>query len=175
MEIMEIAGLCLVVLCGGAFGAMLYFKVKGNVLAAVSTLIAQWEETDLPGVEKMYNVVRQLYELVPAPLRKLLTKERLEAIAQHVFDWMRKYAEEYRKKLEVPTEGSTESVSTEDFSWQETAVEIIVEMMNMTLQQLKEMAITYGVDPEGLTLKKDFASAILRVMLMGHKETEATE
>lgn len=98
MEINEVINLGLVILCSAGFGVMLYFKVKGNLFAAVSELIAVAEATNLVGSEKMAQVVSELMNLVPMPLNKILTPEKLEVIAQYVFDWMRRYADEYMAK-----------------------------------------------------------------------------
>lgn len=105
----QIISLCLVILCFAGFGVMLYFKVKGNLFAAVSELIAIAEATNLAGTEKMAQVVSGLMAMVPAPLNKFLTAEKLEILAQYVFDWMRKYADEYMaKKLQEENSKTTE-------------------------------------------------------------------
>ena len=78
MNVFDILEIVIVALCAITYGFMLYFKVKGNVLGAVSELIALAEETGLAGSEKMAKVVDELYEKVPGPLKRVLNKECLE-------------------------------------------------------------------------------------------------
>jgi len=113
MKANEVVALFLVVLCSISIGVILYFKVKGNLLAVVSELIALAEATGLTGAEKMAQVVNGLMELVPMVLRKVLTAEKLEVIAQYVFDWMRQYAEEYMSR-KAQAESSQENTVTEN-------------------------------------------------------------
>lgn len=164
MTAMEIVEIIIVLLCVLAYGFMLYFKVKGNVVGAVSELIALAEKTGLPGSEKMAQVVDALYAKVPAWLRKIFTKERLQDIAQWIFDWMRKYADTY---VEMAKDDTT------DAELKETAVEVgteaiadlVTQLMNAGLQELHDLAVEKGVFTDGLKTKKDYAQAIIKAVL----------
>lgn len=175
MEVNMVIILCLAAIFLIALALLLYFRTRGDVLGEVSKLIAECEETDDCGAVKMYNVVSVLYDMVPTPLQKIFTKQRLESIAQYIFDWMRKYADAYCAKLNASAQSGDvleDTVKSETSEWVPTATEIIVEMMGMTLVELKEKAEMYGVHPEGLSTKKDFVAAIVKVILAGNQETE---
>lgn len=99
-----------------AFIAVLYFKSKGDIHSMTCELIAIAESTGLPGVEKMNNVVSVLYDHVPTFLKKIFTKESLQAYAQRVFDWMRTYANFYLEKQsekDILEKGENQSVAIE--------------------------------------------------------------
>lgn len=99
MNIMiSVLEILIVIICAVTYSLMLYFKVKGNITEGVSELIALAEKTNLPGNEKMAQVVDAMYEKVPAWLKKILNKYELEKIAQWVFDWMRRYADTYKEE-----------------------------------------------------------------------------
>ena len=164
MTAMEIIEIIIVLLCVSAYGFMLYFRVKGNLVGAVSELIALAEKTGLSGSEKMAQVVDALYCKVPAWLRKIFTKERLQDIAQWIFDWMRKYADTY---VEMAKDDTT------DAELKETAVEVgteaiaelVAQLMNAGLQELHDLAVEKGVFTDDLKTKKDYAQAIIRAVL----------
>jgi len=73
----------------------LYYRTRGNVAAMVVEFIALAEQTGKPGPEKMDMVVEALYKYIPVAFRGILTRERLRAMAQDAFDWMKTYALEY--------------------------------------------------------------------------------
>lgn len=77
------------------FALSLYSISERNVYSIVSKLIAIAEETGLPGPEKMSMVVNGLYAIVPGVFKKILTKKKLEEIAQKIFDYMKEYALDY--------------------------------------------------------------------------------
>ena len=164
MTAIEIVEIIIVLLCVAAYGFMLYFKVKGNVVGAVSELIALAEKTGLSGSEKMAQVVEALYAKVPAWLRKIFTKDRLQDIAQWIFDWMRKYADTY---VEMAKDDTT------DAELKETAIEVgteaiaelVAQLMNSGPQELHDLAVEKGVLTEGLKTKKDYAQAIIKAVL----------
>jgi len=165
MNVYQILDLLIVVLAAVWFALGMYHKVKGNVFEVVSKLIAVAEGTGLSGVEKMTAVVDSLYDMVPVVFRKVLTKTRLEAIAQYIFDWMRIYADEYRAKLEkVPQEGGTAPVQGESVS-KEFTIDVITDLMSMTLESLKTRAKEYEIPLEGLTTKKELIRAIVAYLL----------
>ena len=107
MTYQDVIGIAAVVLEIVIFVVALYFRSKGNVIEMVSRLIAYAEETGLPGPDKMALVVDEMYKYLPAPFRGILTKPRLQVIAQAIFDWTRQYALEYlesKKKKEKEKE-----------------------------------------------------------------------
>ncbi len=118
MTTAQIVNIVLVVLCAVLFGVELYFKTRGSATEAATHLIAEIEQSGLLGKDKMAYVVSQLYELIPAPLKAVFTPDRLQILAQEVFDNMKKYALEYLQKLddkdkpetpeEEPAEGDAE-------------------------------------------------------------------
>lgn len=161
----EIVQIVLTVLCAIGYGIMFYYKVRGNVFAAVSELIAKAEELDFTGSEKMSTVVCGLYDMIPKPLRTVFTTERLEVIAQFIFDWMRRYADEYIETLKAcQSENVDESTAVEEANY-EIIAEMITELLNLTVAALKEKASTYGVDIEGLSTKKEIIEAIVKALL----------
>ena len=108
-----------------------YQRSKGDVLGAIARFIAYAEQTGMTGAEKMDTVVENLYEIVPAPFKTLLTRDRLRAAAQGVYDWMHQYAITYLleksatddKGKEVAADGAADNTSggdTEDDEPDET-------------------------------------------------------
>lgn len=85
MDFLSVLEIIVVAICAITYGFMLFFKVRGNVLGAVSELIALAEASGLTGAEKMSQVVNGLYVKIPAPLKKIFTPERLQSIAQTIF------------------------------------------------------------------------------------------
>lgn len=67
MDFLSVLEIIVVVICAITYGFMLFFKVRGNVLGAVSELIALAEASGLTGTEKMSQVVNGLYVKIPAP------------------------------------------------------------------------------------------------------------
>ncbi len=164
MSFSEILSIIVTVLCALACGLMFYFRVRGNVFGAVSELIALAETTGLTGPEKMDQVVAGLAKIVPGFLRGILTDARLKKIAQWIFDWMRKYANEYKKAFEaLPENGSTEELG--DTIGASATAELISELLNLTLVALKERAEEYGVELDGKNTKKDIIEAIVLAIL----------
>jgi len=163
MSIPEIISTVVTVICAIICGVAFYFRVKGNVIAAVSELIALAETTGLAGPEKMAQVVTGLSNMVPTFLRKILTPERLERIAQWVFDWMRKYANEYMK-ASAETGGNVPEEKT-DALGASAAAELITGLFNLTAAALKEKATEIGADLEGRDTKKEIIEAIVLAIL----------
>lgn len=93
MSFSDILDIILIALYVGSVAVRAYLRVRNNVTEAVSGLIASAEETGMTGREKMAWVVEALSDKVPAPFRSFLTPERLEKIAQEIFNWMRQYAD----------------------------------------------------------------------------------
>lgn len=92
MSFIEIVDIILtaLVLAMGAYSA---YKGTGKTInSKVSYLITEAAKLDLTGAEKMSDVVDKLYQYVPDIFKKLFTKERLEKIAQSVYDTMKEFA-----------------------------------------------------------------------------------
>ena len=163
MNVFDILEIVIVALCAITYGFMLYFKVKGNVLGAVSELIALAEETGLAGSEKMAKVVDELYEKVPGPLKRVLNKDCLEKIAQTIFDWMRRYTTEYQKKQEAPAPAKSEEETKAEMV--AAAADLISELLKLTVADLKVKANECGVELNGATRRDDIVKAILVELL----------
>lgn len=164
MSFPEIMSVVVTVLCAIVCALMFYFRVRGNVFGAVSELVAIAETTGLTGPEKMAQVVVGLAAMVPGFLRKFLTDERLEKIAQWIFDWMRKYADEYKKASEELSETESAEKLGETIGTA-AAAELITELLNLTLAALKEKAVEYGVELDGMDTKKEIINAIVVAIL----------
>lgn len=95
MNVSEIITLVCVVLSAALYGVMMYFRVKGNATSAATELIALIEQSGLLGKEKMAYVVEELFRMIPAPFKSVFTEDRLETLAQEIFDNMKDYALEY--------------------------------------------------------------------------------
>lgn len=162
MSVLEIVNAVIIALCVITYALMLYFKVKGNVVGAVSELIALAEATGLTGKEKMAQVVAALYEKVPRVLKRFLNEERLESIAQWIFDWMRKYADNYIE-ANTKAEESGDPAEVEQAVAQvnrEALADLIAGLFNLTLPMLKAKAEEYGIDTEHLETKREVIRAI---------------
>ena len=72
MDFLSVLEIIVVAICAITYGFMLFFKVRGNVLGAVSELIALAEASGLTGSEKMSQVVNGLYVKIPTPLEENL-------------------------------------------------------------------------------------------------------
>lgn len=160
----DVLEIVVVVLCAITYGLMLYFKVKGNLLGCVSELIALAESTGLAGKEKMAQVIDALYDKVPALLKKVLTKTCIEKIAQTIFDWMRRYSDEYRKNQE----GEAHPAKTEEQIKSEltaAAGSLVADLLKLTSAELRELAEKHCIELGGATRKDDIFKAVLVALL----------
>lgn len=168
MSFLQIADIILIVLCVFGYAAQIYFKVRGNVLAAVSELVATAEETGLTGQEKMTQVVAGLYEKVPAPLKKFLTEARLRDIAQGIFNWMRKYADAYTKASEGSATPEEHDEAFKDAVSQlnvEAASEWIANLYGLGMEAIKKKAEEYGIAVGPNDQERDIVQAIIVAIL----------
>lgn len=149
MNYAQIINIVAFVLCIILYAVALFFRVKGNVVGAVSELIAMAEATGLTGPEKMALVVAQLYNRIPAAFKGVLSENRLEAIAQWTFDWMKKYANTY---IEVHKD-SPENPDLSEFKDlnMELAADLVTQLMQMGSVSLRSLAVRLGIEVEGLT------------------------
>ena len=74
--------------------------VKSEVLAKLPDLIAQAESMTATGAEKMKWVVDEIYHSLIPIAKAYFTRNRIESIAQAVFDRIRSYAKQYAQKIE---------------------------------------------------------------------------
>lgn len=74
--------------------------VKSEVLAKIPELIAQAESMNATGADKMKWVVNEIYHSLIPIAKAYFTRNRIEAIAQAVFDRIRNYADEYLKRID---------------------------------------------------------------------------
>ena len=151
MDFLSVLEIIVVVICAITYGFMLFFKVRGNVLGAVSELIALAEASGLTGADK-----------IPAPLKKIFTPERLQSIAQTIFDWMRKYADEYKANSEAGVVKTPEEVKTDVAV---AAADLAIELLKLTVPELKKKAEEYGIELDGLTRKDEILRAIMEAVL----------
>ena len=134
MTTMQIVDIVVVVLCIIGYVVMAYFKVRGNVVEMVAELIATAEATNLVGSEKMALVVSGLMEIIPAPLKSVLTEQALRKIAQRIFDWMKMYALNYIEAKQLETEEEQEKALFEKNA--ETTASVLVELMKLSKDAL---------------------------------------
>lgn len=82
-------------------GAMLiigFLRLREAMNIDIVNLIVEAEKMTVPGEEKMKYVVGRIYTSLSRLAQTYFTKERIEAIAQKLFDKIRAYAEEYKKR-----------------------------------------------------------------------------
>lgn len=72
-----------------------YFQVRKKIVEQAEQEIANAQDVTDDNAERMAYVVNQLYSIVPAPLRVILTKKRIEELAQKVFDRVKEYARKH--------------------------------------------------------------------------------
>lgn len=85
------------------FAAMLiigFLRLREAMNIDIVNLIAEAEKMAVSGEEKMKYVVGRIYTSLSAIAQAYFTKERIESIAQKLFDKIRAYAEEYKKRTE---------------------------------------------------------------------------
>lgn len=162
MSFLSVLEIIMVAVCILACGFVLFFKVRGNVFSAVSELIALAEASGLTGSEKMALVVDCLYAKIPTPLKTVFTTERLQNIAQTIFDWMRKYADEYKANTEA---GMIKTPEEEKADVAVAAADLAIELLKLTVPELKKKAEEYGIELDGLTRKDEILRAIMEAVL----------
>ena len=168
MTYLEVVDILLVVLCVCVYAVMLYLKVKGDASETIVELIALMEESGFAGAEKMTNVVDFLYARIPVAFRMILTKPRLEELAQEIFGWMRAYANAYisaaenAESAEEREEMTSEAISAVNA---EVIAELVSKLVSMSLAALKEAAEEKQIATDGLKTKDDFIRAIVKATL----------
>lgn len=87
--ILELLSIILLIFCIGLF------EIKAKMIVNIEKLIAEAEKLNAPGAEKMKYVVDKVYRALAPFAKAYFTKERIQSIAQAVFDRVRTYAENY--------------------------------------------------------------------------------
>lgn len=75
-----------------------YFQVRKKIVEQANQEIANAQDVTDDNAERMAYVVNQLYSIVPVPLRVILTKKRIEVLAQGVFDKIKEYAKKHESE-----------------------------------------------------------------------------
>lgn len=146
-----------IVMTVAAFAWGLYQQVKGNSAAAASAFIAEIEKSGLLGPEKMAYVVSQLYELIPAPFKSILTKTVLETLAQKIFDYMRKYANAYAEAKSGKGKEAYKPVTDE------LASDLAKQLAALGPVAMRSFALNFNIQVEGKT-DAEILSELLRVI-----------
>lgn len=98
MTISEIINIALIVLTIISTLIGYYFKIKENILKEINGMINDAEDGESIGVDKMNQVVDNLYNLVPIAYRGILNKNVLEKMVQMAFDKIEEYAKKQVNK-----------------------------------------------------------------------------
>lgn len=163
MSTMEIIDLVVAIICVLGYAAMMYFKVRGDIVGAVSELIAAAEATGLAGSEKMAQVVARLAEMVPVPFKAFLTADTLQRIAQGVFDWMKQYALNYIEAKKEKTEEEQRKKLYEENA--DTTASLIVDLISLSREALLEKAKTCDITVTGDEEKDELIRKIVIAIL----------
>lgn len=75
-----------------------YFKIKDKIQKEINGLINDAEDGTTAGIEKMNQVVDNLYSLVPVAYRGILNRAVLEKMVQKAFDKIEEYAKKQVNK-----------------------------------------------------------------------------
>lgn len=72
-----------------------FLDIKSKMLIDIEKLIAEAEKLNAPGTKKMEYVVGNIYAALVPLAKAYFTKDRIQSIAQAVFDRIRAYADSY--------------------------------------------------------------------------------
>lgn len=72
-----------------------FLRLKETTELDIVRLIAEAEKLDRPGTEKMQWLVSTVYDAMVPIAKAYFTKDRIQKIAQMIFDYIRKYADKY--------------------------------------------------------------------------------
>lgn len=75
-----------------------YFYVKAKVYAATEAAVNDAEQDDKLAEEKMKFAVSEIYAIVPAVFKPILTPQAIEKIVQKAFDKIEEYAQKQVEK-----------------------------------------------------------------------------
>lgn len=95
--------------------------VKANLIEQAIKFIEEAEgETELSGPEKMDLVIGWMKDIVPRLFKVVFTDAVLKAIAQNVFDDMKKYAKKYAEARLNNAEHQSKIVIVSDIEFEKT-------------------------------------------------------
>ena len=72
-----------------------FLKLKETTELDIVKLIAEAETKPLTGAEKMQWLVATVYDAMVPIAKAYFTKDRIQKLAQMIFDYIRKYADKY--------------------------------------------------------------------------------
>lgn len=72
-----------------------FLKLKETTELDIVRLIAEAEKLDRPGTEKMQWLVETVYDAMVPIAKAYFTRDRIQKLAQTIFDYIRKYADKY--------------------------------------------------------------------------------
>lgn len=75
-----------------------YFHIKAKIYAATEKAVDEAEQDDKVAAEKMELAVNQIYDLIPAILKPLFSKEVIKGIVQNAFNSIESYAKKQIEK-----------------------------------------------------------------------------
>lgn len=78
-----------------------YLYIRGKVYQAAAGAVDDAEQSDKTGEEKLNLAVQQIYALVPAVLKPILSEEFIRQIVQAAFDKIEAYAQKQVQKNTV--------------------------------------------------------------------------
>ncbi len=101
IEILKIVGY---IILGGA---ALYIKSRGNIVSDIASKVAaviaeaeaEYKDVTKAGGQKFEFAVGKLYELVPAILKPVITKDLISQMVQSAFDGVETYSQTQIDKL----------------------------------------------------------------------------
>ena len=89
------------------------YKVKSNFIAQISKFIADAQDLELTGPEKMEYVISWIKDIIPRLFKVIFNDKTLNQIAQNIYDDMKEYA---RKRNEELEERKNQSNNTENLT-----------------------------------------------------------
>ena len=81
--------------------AMGFMKLKEELSVDIVKLIAEAETKPLTGAEKMKWLVETVYDTTIPLAKAYFTKDRIQKLAQMIFDNIRKYADRYKERNDL--------------------------------------------------------------------------
>ncbi|WP_301666002.1 hypothetical protein [uncultured Alistipes sp.] len=81
-----------------------YFYIRSKLAKAATGAVNDAEKEDKTGAEKLQIAVDQVYALVPAILKTIISKEIVQGLVQAAFDKIEEYA---KKQLEKKADKTT--------------------------------------------------------------------
>lgn len=76
------------------------YKIKSNFVAQISKFIADAQDLELTGPEKMEYVISWIKDIIPRLFKVIFNDKTLNQIAQNIYDDMKEYARKRNEELE---------------------------------------------------------------------------